>query len=242
MNKNALIYILCVIALGAALSLITVRQIDCCVTSNQYLLALFLVLLATGSQLGKVLYKSRGETGSGTSWYTPLLSFIFAGVFVLPPYMLVAVVVVPHLMEWAIERARKTPFLRAWYIQPFNIATHIICSLLAWEIYVVTTPILTTLLPGNLAAKLLASMLAGLVYLIMNHYLVGQVMVLACQVTWMQSGVLNLKNAACDAGFLLAGVGTALLMTLTPLVVLPLITLLLFMQRRLAVTLVRSSV
>lgn len=242
MNKNALIYILSIIALGTALCFVTVRQIDCCAAPNDYLLALFLVLLATGSQIGKVLYKSQGETGSGTSWYTPLLSFIFAGVFVLPPYMLVAVVVVPHLVEWAIERARKTPFLRAWYIQPFNIATHIICSLLAWEIYVVATPMLTTLLPSNLAAKLLASVLAGLVYLIMNHYLVGQVMVLACRVTWMQSGVLNLKNAACDAGFLLAGVGTALLMTLTPLVVLPLITLLLFMQRRLAVTLVRSSV
>lgn len=200
-----------------------------------------LLLLATGSQLGKVLYKSDGEKGRSTSWYTPLLSFMFAGVLVLPPYMLVALVVIPHLAEWAIERARNTPFLRQWYIQPFNIATHIICSLLAWQLYVAVVPMIEGWLSSLLITKLMASALAGLIYLVINHYLVGQAMVLACNVSWFESGVLNMKNAGVDAVFLAAGVGTSLLLQFTPYIVIPIILALMYLQRRFAVAMVQSA-
>lgn len=240
MNKSASIYTYSVIALGLALFLFVLLQTGCCAQSNDYVLAACLIIVATGSQIGKVLYESRGESSNGTSWYTPLLSFMFAGALVLPPYMLVVLVAIPHFVEWAVERTRKTPFLRAWYIQPFNIATHIICCLVTWEIYLWIMPMLTGMLTNDLAAKLLTSALAGLAYLVVNHYLVGQVMVLACRITWGQSGVLNLKNAACDAGFLLVGVITALAINFSALIGLLLIIPLLFVQRRLAVTLVSA--
>ena len=241
MNKHALTYIAGVIFIAAMLLTLTLFQHYNGIANSQLLIAALLLLLATGSQLGKVLYKSDGEKGKSTSWYTPLLSFMFAGVLVLPPYMLVALVVIPHLAEWAIERARNTPFLRQWYIQPFNIATHIICSLLAWQLYVVVVPMITGWLLSSLMAKLMASALAGLIYLVINHYLVGQAMVLACNVSWLESGVLDMKNAGVDAMFLAAGVGTSLLLQFTPYIVIPIILALMYLQRRFAVAMVKAA-
>lgn len=241
MNKHALTYIAGVILVATMLLVLTLFQRSSGVARNQLIIAALLLLLATGSQLGKVLYKSNGEKGKSTSWYTPLLSFMFAGVLVLPPYMLVALVVIPHLAEWAIERVRNTPFLRQWYIQPFNIATHIICSLLAWQMYVVVAPALATGLSMPLLAKLITSALAGLIYLVINHYLVGQAMVLACNVSWIESGVLDMKNAGVDAMFLAAGVGTSLLLQFTPYIVIPIVLALTYFQRRFAVAMVKSA-
>lgn len=241
MNKHALTYIAGVILLATMLFVLTLFQRSNDIANGQLLIAALLLLLATGSQLGKVLYKSNGEKGKSTSWYTPLLSFMFAGVLVLPPYMLVALVVIPHLAEWAIERIRNTPFLRQWYIQPFNIATHIICSLLAWQIYGAVAPRLESWLSMPIFDKLIASALAGLIYLIINHYLVGQAMVLACNVSWLESGVLDMKNAGVDAMFLAAGVGTSLLLQFTPYIVIPIILGLLYLQRRFAVAMVKSA-
>lgn len=242
MKKQAWVYVLGVIAVGVALSLLALLasfqiKFD---SSDKLLIAILLVALATVGQVGKVSYLSKGTTSSGTSWYTPLLAFLFAGVLVLPPYMLVVLILVPHLAEWAIERVRKTDFLKAWYIQPFNIATHLICGLVAWELYTLVTPLICTSLDDVMCGRLVASVIAGGVYLLMNHYLVGQALVLACGVSWVQSGVLNLKHTAVDAAFMLGGLAISMLLQFTPLVVLPIALAMTYAQRRIAISLVKS--
>ena len=241
MNKRAWAYVISVIVVGVALALAASLQVEAAGAQN-VLVAILLLALATLGQLGKVVYTSRGITTSGTSWYTPLLAFMFAGVLVLPPYMLIALIAVPHLVEWAVERVRKTDFLKAWYIQPFNIATHIICALAAWEIYNITTPQICNMVGDGMCGRVFAAFLAASVYLVVNHYLVGQALVLACKITWMQSGVLNVRNTACDAAFLIGGLAISLLMQFSPLVIIPIILLMILAQRQMAVSLVKSPV
>ncbi len=241
MKKQAWVYVLSVIVIGVILALTASLQIKIN-SSNETLAAALLVALATLGQLGRVMYMSTGDSGQGTSWYTPLLAFMFAGVLVLPPYLLVALIVVPHLVEWAIERTRKTNFLKAWYIQPFNIATHLICGLGAWQLYALLNYYICTPAMDPMCGRLIAAVLAGGMYLVINHYLVGQALVLACGVSWVQSGVLNIKNAACDGAFLIGGLITSLLIQFTPLVVVPILLLMTVVQRRIAVSLVKSSV
>src|SRR5690348_6965286 len=68
-----------------------------------------LVVLATVAQLCKA------EAPNHVLFYaTPV--FFFAGLLLLPPPLLVLLVVVPHLVEWAHERWRGSPHLRAWYL------------------------------------------------------------------------------------------------------------------------------
>ena len=93
MKKQAWVYVLGVIGIGVILALLASMQIKFD-NLNEALAAVLLVVLATLGQLGKVVYLSKEGTAQGTSWYTPLLAFIFAGVLVLPPYMLVALIVV----------------------------------------------------------------------------------------------------------------------------------------------------
>jgi hypothetical protein len=121
--------------------------------------------------------------------------------------MIVALVAFPHEVEWLLERARKTPFLRSWYIQPVNFATHLVCSLAAWATFVATRSQLTVPVAATVAA---------FVYLTVNHYLVGQVLVLA-------------------------GICTAALIHASPVVAIPIVLLLIFAQRQVARTLVSST-
>lgn len=225
LSNKATLYIAGVIALGVVLSVISQLRVEWRAASGELLVAMVMAGLAAASLLGKVVFMSRGDARSGTSWYTPLLGILFAGSLVLSPQMIVALVAFPHAVEWALERARKTPFLRSWYIQPFNFATHLVCSLVAWATFVATRPLLT--MPA-------AAIAAAVVYLIVNHYLVGQVLVLACKLGWMESGVMNARNLLTDAAFLLAGIVAAVLIRASFVVAIPIVLMLILVQRQVA--------
>ena len=60
---------------------------------------------------------------------------IKVGVTELPPFLFALMVGIAYTVEWIKERWQKTPFLRAWYIQPFNVAAHLLAGAATRWIY-----------------------------------------------------------------------------------------------------------
>ncbi|HBY94215.1 MAG: GGDEF domain-containing protein [Ardenticatenaceae bacterium] len=168
----------------------------------------------------------------GFQWYYPTLVFLLAGLLLLPPFLFVLLVIIPHLVEWAKKRLTRSPRLRAWYVQPFNIAMHIIAGSAAHWVY-------TALVPGRALLRtpmaLVAITAAALTYVIVNHILAGRHLVLARGVTWRESGVLGTENLLTDFVLLYLGFVVAVHWTLMPWLVLPALAPLVLMYRALSV-------
>ena len=128
-------------------------------------------------------------------------------------------VVVPHIFEWISEVwIRKSTRLRNWYIQPFNIAMHIISGFVARALFLALSPDLAALASFN---GCLAAFVAMLVYLVVNHALIGGVLVLARGVTLRQSGVFEWGNLLNDFLQFALGYVVAVLWLVNPILILP---------------------
>lgn len=208
-TKQAWIYIWAVLGVAALLSVVGffASPID----GNDWLPFAGLVILACLAQL----YESEAP---GRQSYYPHIVFFFAGVLLLPPPLYVLLVIVPHLVEWAKERLARGPHLKAWYIQPFNIATHIIAGMVAYWVYKgVGVDPLTTYNLSSVAGV----MVAAVSYVLINHVLVGMVLVLARGVSWKQSGVMERDSLVPDAVLSMLGYVVAVLVSLSPWLALP---------------------
>jgi diguanylate cyclase (GGDEF)-like protein len=181
--------------------------------------------LATLAQLTEALGPSRQA-------YYPHLVFFFAGVLLLEPKLFVLLVIVPHVVEWLKKRLTNHETLRAWYIQPFNIATHIIAgsishwlyNLLETETVVFSTP-----------ARVLLIMVIALVYTFVANLLVSLALLLARGISFKQSGLLSIDSLIPE--FILAGLGyvTAFLWTINPWLLVPALAPLILMFEALKV-------
>src|SRR5689334_8639848 len=112
MSRRAWAYIWGVLISGTAIS--TVAFLSPAANMTQWALFLALCPLTIFAHLFET------EAPGRQSFY-PHFVFILAGVFLLPPFLFVLLVSIPHLVEWAKERITGGPHLRSWYIQPFNI-------------------------------------------------------------------------------------------------------------------------
>src|SRR5437868_4516842 len=65
----------------------------------------------------------KAEAPNHVLFYTTPI-FFFAGTLFLDPFLLFLLIAVPHLAEWARERWAGSSNLKAWYLQPFNIAMY----------------------------------------------------------------------------------------------------------------------
>ena len=229
MSTRAWIYVLAVLAAGLALILLA---LPCPAQSPlQWLTFVALTVLATLAQLFKAQIHSR------QSYYaTPV--FIFAGVLVLPTLLLALLIVVSYTIEWAKERLTNSPLLRAWYIQPFNIATHIIAGVTAQQIYMAIdgTPI-----TFHTPLAVLAAALAALFYTLCNHILIGLALVLARGVSLRDSGILDLENLLTDLVLLCLGYTVAVLWTLNPWLIAPALAPLVLIYRALTIPLLKQE-
>jgi diguanylate cyclase (GGDEF)-like protein/putative nucleotidyltransferase with HDIG domain len=211
MSHRAWIYIFGIILSGALLSVLAFQHPVA--SSGNVPAFIVLVILATGAHLLKALFKSRHHSDQGATVYTPVLIFLFAGVILLPPSLYVLLVLIPHLVEWIKERYQNSSHLPLWYIQPFNISTHIICGLLVQQAYwMVRAQNWSHELPFAFITLLGAAAL----YVALNHGLIGLVMVLARGVTWQDSGVLDWANLSSDLIMIVMGSASALLWTMNP--------------------------
>src|SRR5437588_5891488 len=213
MSNRAWLYIWGVLASGAVLSGIALA--GPVPSASQWVTFAVLTVLATLAHL----FKARGP--SHEAWHANLV-FLFAGVLLLPPFLFVFLVAIPHLVEWAKERIVNSPSLRSWYIQPFNIAGHIIAGLTASWVYVALQST-TNALPIPAIAPLLAALSAALAYVAMNHLLIGLALVLARGISWKQSGILQIENLVTDLILLLMGYSLAVLWQLNPWLVPPVV-------------------
>ncbi len=166
-----------------------------------------LLVLATIAQLFKVrapAYQS----------YHVTLVFLMGAALLLHPSLYIVVVAVSHIVEWAKERWVNSPRLRRWYLQPFNIATHILAGIVAQTVFLLVGGRQPTFLS---LAEVVGILLASILYLLINHFLVGLAISSARGVPLSQSGILNLANLQKDWALLLLGSVVAILWTHNPL-------------------------
>lgn len=164
--------------------------------------------------------------------YYPSYVFFFTGVLLLPPALFVLLVAVPHLVEWAKARLLNSEHLRNWYIQPFNIAMHIIAGFTARWMHssFQAEPGLFPLLSPVLIVTLVA-----LSYVVLNNVLLGLALVLARGISWRDSGVLDLENLLSELIMLCLGYVVAVLWEINHWLILPALSPLGLMYRALQV-------
>jgi diguanylate cyclase (GGDEF)-like protein len=230
MSRKAWLYFIFVIIAGSLAAWGALARTD--FTNVHWMALVVLALLATVAQL----FKSEAPNHQ---LYHPSLGFSFAVVLLFDPGWYVLLVLFTHLLEWAKEALAKGQHLRAWYIQPFNISVHIICGLLSWLIVQQINPSPTEL--DNLRAMAGAG-LAALAYVLVNHILVGEVLVLARGVSWKESGILDVENLSTDYVMLALGFVFAILVTHNPWLVIPALTPLYLISRALAIPILRQQV
>jgi diguanylate cyclase (GGDEF)-like protein len=172
------------------------------------------------------------EANLGRQSYYPSIVFMFAGVVLLPTQLFILLVAIPHLIEWAKKRWSNSKFLRDWYIQPFNIAVHIIAGVLSQAIMHAIT--------GSHELEfsywtMLGLVLGGLSYVILNHFLIGQVLVLARNISWRDSQIMSLENILTEFILFSLGYTVAIFWQLSPMLIIPATSPLLLLYQALRV-------
>jgi len=223
MSYRAWAYIGSVLAVGVVLSLLALPIPS--LSAFEWLTFVALTVLATFAQLFKV------EAPNRQSYYATLV-FVFAGMLLLHPLLFIFLVVISYSVEWAKERMVGSPLLRAWYIQPFNMATHIIAGMVALNLH---TALSGATLMFLTPTTVLAVALAALCYVACNHILIGLALVLARGVSLRESGVLDLENLLTDLVLLCLGYTVAALWSLNPWLIVPALAPLVLMYRALMI-------
>lgn len=233
MLVRAWIYILAMISAGIAITAMSLWSWHW--SEVELSGAALLWIIASIGQIMGVRYKTRAKGDKGATWYSSHLIFLFAAALALPLYLFAFVVIFTHLVDWVYERRFKNgPFLADWYIQPFNMAVHIVSGTMAHLVFYVFSP------PGSSGLGFDTFSISGgvvsvMLYLLSNHAMVGYALVSARGLTWKQTGVLGLQNLLSDLVMLLFGFSTGLLVSHNPVLAIPSGALSLFIQRAMMV-------
>jgi diguanylate cyclase (GGDEF)-like protein len=216
-SRRAWAYIWLVLLMGLALGAVAVSGLA--PAEENWAAGAILMALAIITQLLDV-------ESPGRQIYYPHLLCFFAGLLLLSPGLFVVLVAAPHLVEWAHKRLTGSPNLRNWYLQPFNIAAHIIAGIGAAQLYGVLSAGAATLFEG---AAVTAALGAAAAYMLLNHILVGLALFFARGISWQQSKILGVDSLLGDFVVLLMGYTTAILWVSNPwlitLALAPLVTI-----------------
>jgi len=230
MSRHAWAYIVSILLTGAALSVLALLS-GPLPSVSQWLTLAALVVLTTAAQYFEA-------EAPGRQSYYPHFVFLFAGVLLLHPFLFVLQVTIPHLIEWAQKRLSGSPLLRDWYIQPFNISMHIIAGVTARAVFV-------GLVGGSPSLVAIQAMSAGLVaavaYGVLNHAIVGLVLLMARRISLRASGVFEIGNLLNDLVQLYLGYAAAVLWQLNPLLIIPALTPLVLIYQALKVPQLRKE-
>ncbi len=194
-------------------------------SADQWATFALLTIFATLAQLFKA------EAPNHQLYYaTPI--FFFAALLLLDPSLFVLLVAIALLVEWAKERLLKSPHLRHWYLQPFNIATHTIAGFAAaWVYHLVNTSAGTLLTP----TAVFAAVVATFAHVVTNRIVIGLALVLARGISWRESGLLDGENVLTELVLLWLGIVVASLWTLHPWLLPLVLSPLLLIQRALMI-------
>lgn len=141
------------------------------------------------------------KTNYSIAWFVYGFTFLAFG-----PEAAIFVIVIAHLAEWVWH---KYP----WFIQSFNIGNHVIAVLLAGLLFdiIVQNPGVSDL---RIALGLAA---ANLVFVLLNHFMVGLVVKLARGQSFAESGVFGSLTLFLDFTVLSMGSATVLISQINPL-------------------------
>lgn len=184
-----------------------------------------LIVLATCAQLFKA------EAPNHRLYYTTTV-FFFAGLLLLHPSLFVPLVIIPLVVEWIRERLVDSPHLRAWYLQPFNIATHIIVGFTARWVYL---SLVTASDARHASLTMVAAMAAALTYVVLNHLIVGLAIDLARGVAQRDSHILEIDSLLPDFTLVALGYIAAVVWTINPWLILPALSPLVLISRALSI-------
>lgn len=209
MTRRAWQYLIAVFAVALVLSVFAVLAST--IKPDDLLPLAGLAVLAVVAQLLKTDVPGRQS-------YSPNIVFFFGGALLLPPSLFIMLVALPHLVEWGKERLMNGPRLREWYIQPFNIAAHVIAgSIACWAYHMVSPDRIS-----SYSARSVIGVVAALTfYVFVNHLLVGLALMLARDLSWKQSAILDLDSLLPDLVLCCLGYVVAVLVGLSPWVALP---------------------
>lgn len=188
-------YILGVILIGFSLIAWTALELNW-TNPGLYLLA----VVGAGTQVLKV-DGPNDKTNYSIAWFVYGFTFLALGWEAA-----IFVIVIAHLAEWAWH---KYP----WFIQSFNIGNHVISVLLAGIFF-------KTIGHGTLVLDLRGALglaVANLVFVLLNHFLVGLVVRLARGQSFAESGVFGFLTLFLDFTVLSMGSATALIWQVNPL-------------------------
>lgn len=201
------------------------------IKSDEWGSVLAFIILATLAQLFKV------EAPNNQTYYVTTI-FLFGGALLLNPALFMLIVVVSYLVEWIKERVVNSPLLRKWYLQPFNICTHILAGFAAKGVYVAfaianpDTGARSQFISLEAVVGVAASVVA---YVVVNHTMIGLALVLARGVTWRESGIMDLEALLTESVLLLMGAVVAALWTFNHWLVIPALSPLLLIYKTLTI-------
>jgi diguanylate cyclase (GGDEF)-like protein/putative nucleotidyltransferase with HDIG domain len=185
----------------------------------------FLMVLATGAQVFKA-------EAPGHRIYHGALVFYFAGVILLQPLPLVLVLLFAYLVEWLWAFRQKGEYLRAWYLQPFNIAMHLISAMAAHGIYSLINGG-STLLQGIESVG--AAIAAIAVFVLLNHLIMSIALVLARGIPWKDTSIFDLDELVPDLVNLAMGFTFAIVWQIDPWMALPSLAPMLLVYRAMSI-------
>jgi putative nucleotidyltransferase with HDIG domain len=111
-----------------------------------------------------------------------------AGILLLPSWLFVLQVVISHSIEWIWVRRTDPNSLRAWYLQPFNMAKCIVGGILA---NLLADWIKQSPLGGPQALDLLVIFVIIIVYVLTNQLLLGFALWIARGVSFQDAGIFR---------------------------------------------------
>lgn len=219
MSHRAWAYISAILIAGLSLSILGLSKFDPATAAW----AAFVVLTALAT-----LAQFFQAEAPHHQLYSVNLVFIFAAVLLLDPLLFALLVILSHGIGWIKERLTKSPYLRNWYLQPFNMAVHLIAGFSARAIFVWVNGGTFTFIPEFSVVAIAA---AVVVYTAINHIAVGMAISLARGISMSKSGVLARESLQMDAILLILGATVSVVWSVhPPLILLALSPLVLIYQ------------
>ena len=160
--------------------------------------AIVLLVCATIAQQFKV------KSPKHQSYYTTTI-FFFAGAVLFRPAYIIAIILAAHAVELLRVRYR-------WYIQAFNVANFVLCSLAGGAI----AGIGQSTQPMSSGVAVLYVALAGLTFVGLNHFLTALVIMWARGVPISRAGTMDWENLGTDLALMSVGALGSLLWLANP--------------------------
>lgn len=179
MKREAWIYVICVLLSALALSL-AVFWNRAAVNSPIWIF-FGLALSATLMRLYHIVAPDHRSYEGST------IAFV-AGLILLPSWLFVLQVVISHCIEWVWVRRTDPNSLRAWYLQPFNMAKCIISGILA---NLLVDLIKQSSIRGIYSLDLFLILFIIFVYVLTNQLLLGFALFIARGVSFQDAGIFR---------------------------------------------------